>query len=115
MKAASVVIRPLGSRVSLGSPGGAAADHGVADDEELAHAGYDCDHPGLLSSNEPLIESPDDGIAVDGADRGHIQGTPHSCPTASNHPLSSQRAAVARHRGEANQGGHLLVAQLAEL
>ena len=49
-------------------------DHGVEDDEQLAHAGCEGQLLRLASGQQPLVEVPDNGIEAGGCQGSHIEG-----------------------------------------
>ena len=95
-----------GVRVQV-PPRQAMLEHGVEDDEQLAHAGREGHLLRLTSGHEPPVEDLDNRIEPAGYQRRHVQCG--SDPTASSPDGASamQRAAVSVEGRRTDQGGDL--------
>jgi len=105
------------SRVSgskFGIPIGLVAEHGVEDDEELAHAGGHDELKGLSGGFEFGGEGFDGRVEVSGGERGHVEGGSDAGPTAPDHASPAELSAVAVERRHADQGRDRLSVELAE-
>src|SRR5687768_6164067 len=60
------------------APGGAVAQQGVEDEQQLVHAGGERHLLGLAGGTEPLIEGAQDGVVPNGDERAHVQGGAHA-------------------------------------
>ena len=49
-------------------------EHGVEDNQQLAHTGCESQFLRLTSGQQPLVEVPDHGIEAAGDQRSHVQG-----------------------------------------
>ena len=95
-------------------PGGLLLAEGVAEHQQLAHAG-DQGHLGRLAGgDEALVVGPQAGIEARGGQGGHVQhGTDRSAPAPAA-AAPTPGAAVAVEGGHADQGGDLLAGAGAE-
>ena len=73
-------------------------EHGVEDDQQLAHAGCEGQFLRFASSHQPLVEVPDDGIVATGRQRPHVQDCTDPGASAPNGTPASQCATVPKVR-----------------
>src|ERR1700743_2984864 len=106
----------LGHRVAGGIPFLPSCDHGVEDDNQLAHAGNER-HLRLFSlGNQALIEGFDDGIVLGGgAEARHVDGVANPAATTLDVALATALSAIVVIRSKADQGRGDLVAYMAKL
>ena len=97
------------------SPGRAMLEHGIQNEQQLAHAGYESQLLRLTSRQQPLVEVPDDGVAAAAHQRSHVQGSANPGASAPDGPLDSQGAAVPVEGSHSHQGGDLPAVQCAQL
>src|SRR5262249_58434508 len=96
-------------------PGLIAGEHGVQDDDQLAHARDQRDLGFLALGAQPAIVGGEHRIVPGGgAHDRHVEEVAQFAPAASDVPPIAALAAVVVIRGEAEQGGGGLVADLAE-
>ena len=69
-------------------------EHGVEDNQQLAHAGGEIQLLRPTSGQQPLVEVPDDGIEAAGYQRSHVEGGAYPGASAPNGAFAPQRAAV---------------------
>jgi hypothetical protein len=90
-------------------------DHGIENDQELAHARRERHLLRFPRSTQALIEGPDHRIEPGRDERAHIEDRAHLRPSAPDRASPPQRAAVAIQRRHADEGRDLLVTQRAQL
>jgi transposase len=100
--------------LNIRSPGLLMFHHGVQDDQELAHASSQSHFPRLARPTKTVVKGLDDGVIPAGSQSSHIEGSPDPGPSAPDHPLASEAAAVSIKRGHAHQHGNLVAAQSAQ-
>src|ERR1700682_6750160 len=89
------------------------AQHGIEDDQELAHAS---DHDDLeLFAAKPLGEGGDHRIACPCRETCHIQHLPHCRPSTLDMAVTAALAAVIVEGSDTGQAGHGTSRQAAEL
>ena len=71
-------------------------DHGVEDDERLAHAGCEGQLLRLASGQQPLVEVPDNGIEAGGCQGSHVEGGADPGASAPYGTFTPQRTATRR-------------------
>ena len=90
-------------------------EHGVEDDQQLAHTSDEGHLLGLAGREQPLIEVPYDGVVAAGYQRPHVEGAAHSGTSAPDTPFAPQGAAVTVEGSHPHQGGDLPAFQSAQL
>ena len=90
-------------------------EHGIQNEQQLAHAGYESQLLRLTSRQQPLVEVPDDGVVATGHQSSHVQGSANPGASAPDGPLASQGAAVPVEGSHSHQGGDLPAVQCAQL
>ncbi len=88
------------------------ADHGIAHDQQLAHAG-DNDDLGLFAG-QAFGEGGDHRVAAFGAERGHVEDLAHRLAAAFDVALAGMPATAVIERRHADQAGDGVTRQLAE-
>src|SRR5439155_15728793 len=101
-------------RLSWVAPAGVGAEHRVQNREELAHAGREGHLLRLAGREEALIDRANHGVATRGDQRGHVERRANGSPSAPNEAFASERAAVARQWGHADEGRDLFAGQRPE-
>ena len=91
-----------------GIPHGAVATEGVADHQELAHAGDEGHLGRLAGGDEALIEGLEVGVAAGGRQGGHVERGAHLGAPAPAAAAPAPGAAVAIEGRDPDQGGDLL-------
>ena len=71
------------------------AEHGVQDDEKLAHARGERGLGVLTIGTQPQIESSDSGIAANSRHRRHIQDAPDLCASAPDTTAAAHVSTIA--------------------
>ena len=89
-------------------------EHGVEDDQQLAHAGCEGQFIRFASSHQPLVEVPDDGIVATGHQSSHVQDCADPGASAPNGTSASQCATVPVEGSLSHQGGDLPAVQGAQ-
>lgn len=89
-------------------------DHGVEDDEELAHTGGDDDLERLSSGFKALREDTDHGVVSLCGEGCHIEGTADMRASTPNGTLTLEFPAVAIEGGQAGESTDLLAIELSE-
>lgn len=87
---------------------------GIAEDEQLAHAGGEGHLGPLAGRDEPLIEGAVGRIGAGGRDGIHVEGGPDGGPAAPDAVAAAPGAAVAIEVDDADQGGQLSAREDAE-
>ena len=82
-------------------------EHGVHDDEELAHAGGEGDLGGFALAAQVRVEGSYDGVASHGRDGSHVERSAHLGAPTPDDALALMLAAVAAEGGHADQRGDL--------
>ena len=90
-------------------------EHGVADNEQLAHAGCEGQLLRLTSIQKPLVEVPYEGVEAAGYQRSHVQGGSDPGASTPDGAFAPQRAAVPVEGSHTHQGGDLPAVQRAQL
>ena len=85
-----------------------ASQHGIEDDEELAHARREHDLRRLALGQEASSEGTDHGVVLLGTECSHVEATANRGSTAPDGAATSELAAITVERGHAHQGRHLL-------
>ena len=75
-------------------------EHGVEDNEQLAHARCEGQLLGLAGGQQTPVEVPDDWVVLASHQRPHVQDGAEPGASAPDGPFASQRAAVSV------EGGH---------
>jgi hypothetical protein len=91
------------------------AHHGIENDEQLAHAGGECQFGMFTAGAQPQIEDSDSWIAADSRHRCHVQHSPDLGTPAPDAAAAAQAATVAVEGRQANQGGDLLAIESSQL
>ena len=86
-------------------------EHGIENDQELAHTGGKGDFLGFPGSTESLVEGANYGIEARGDNGVHVQDGPHVSPATPHRAFAAQRAAVAIEGCDADQGRNLFMCQ----
>ena len=93
-------------------PHGLLFAEGIAEHEELAHAGGEGHELGLAGRDEALVEGAEARVGPAGGKRGHIErGADRRAPTPDG-AAPAPGAAVAIERGDADEGGDLRLVEL---
>ena len=82
-------------------------EHGVEDNEQLAHTGCEGQLLGLTSGQQPLVEVLDDGVEAAGYQRSHVQGGTDPGASTPDGAFASESAAVPVEGSHSHQGGDL--------
>ena len=80
---------------------------GIAEHQQLAHAGGQRHLGGLPGRDQALIEGADDRIGTGGGDGGHIEDGADGGAPAPDAAAAAPGAAVAIEGGDPDQGGNL--------
>src|SRR5215813_7749736 len=100
-------------RVTAGIPLLSSCDHGVEDDDQLAHAGNDRDLRLLSPGNQAVIVGFHHRVVQRGCtDTGHVDGITNPTAATLDVTLAVSVAAVVIVRGQAYQGRGDLVTEL---
>jgi len=89
--------------------------HGTEDDEQLAHAGGECQFGMLTTGAQQQIEGSDGGIVADSRPRRPVQHPPDPGTPAPDATAAGQAATVTVEGRQANQGGDLLAIESSQL
>ena len=90
-------------------------EHGVEENQQLAHAGCEGQLLGLSSGQQQLVEVPDDGVEAAGYQRTHVQGGADPGASTPDGAFAPQGAAVPVEGSHLYQGGDLPAVQRAQL
>jgi hypothetical protein len=93
---------------------GVGSEHGVEDDQQLAHASRDHDFERLSGFFEALGEGADHGIASFGSECGHVQNAPDGRTSAPDRALTLKATAVVVEGRQADKRADLLAIELPE-
>src|SRR5262245_53203714 len=90
-------------------------EHGVEDDQELAHAGGDDDLEWLSGGVETVSEGPDDGVATSGSECGHVEGTADGRSSTPDGAFALEATTVVVEGRQTDEGTDLLAIESTEL
>ena len=90
-------------------------EHGVENNQQLAHASCEGQFLGFTSSQQPLVEVSYDGVEAAGHQRSHVEGGTDPCASTPDGAFTSQSATVPVERSHPHQGGDLPAVQGAQL
>ena len=90
-------------------------EHGVKDDEQLAHTGGEGDLFGFASSTETLVERLDNGVVTGSGEGSHIERGPDGGAPAPDGAPTSEGPTVAIERSNTYQSSDLVSIEGAEL
>jgi hypothetical protein len=99
----------------LGKPGFCVSHHGVEDDQDLPHAGYQRDLLELAGGQQALVESADDRVMPTRDQCSHVEDGSDRGPAAPDHASTLELAAVPRQRSGTQQLRDLAAVQAAKL
>ena len=113
----SVVILIDGDNLSI--PGGVVFEHGVENDQQLAHASGENDF-GLFAASagialsQSLSKRSDVFVAAFGGEGGHVQGIPNGGSSSPDGSGSQQKSAVTIEGSDADERSDLLAVELSQ-
>ena len=96
-------------------PGHPAAEHGVEDGEELAHACDEGDLGRLACGLEPLVERSNGGVPASAGERCHVKHGAYGGSPTPDGATAAEGPAVAIEGCDADEGSDLFAAEGAEL
>ena len=96
-------------------PWGSVPEHGIEDDQELAHGGSQRELLGFPTGEQALIEGADHRVVARGDQRRHVERAAHGGAAAPDRPAPAHDAAVAGERCHAGEAGGGLAVDAAEL